>query len=127
VKLHTVIFTTYTERLDGKSRFGKFKSQFPSKCQCKISPIILTGFPKTDKTFKIPETPFPDFPTIYRHIWKQTIDPEAQVFTEDTIEGALNLARKIGEQNGGGLGMQTLITGSLHLVGGALNLLKPME
>ena len=40
------------------------------------------------------------------------------------IEEALSLARKIGEQNHG---MQTLITGSLHLVGGALNLLNPID
>lgn len=67
--------------------------------------------------------PFPDFPTIYCEIWKK-IDPEAQVFNEATIEGALNVARKIGEQSGG---MQTFVTGSLHLVGGALNILRPYD
>ena len=41
---------------------------------------------------------------------------------ELSIEGALNLAKKIGDENGG---MQTLITGSLYLIGGALRLLEP--
>lgn len=50
------------------------------------------------------------------------MDPKAAIIKEQTIEGALNTARRIGEEKGG---MQTLVTGSLHLVGGALNLLRP--
>lgn len=52
----------------------------------------------------------------------KNIDAKATISLERTIEGALNLARRIGDRDNG---MQTLITGSLHLVGGALCLLEP--
>jgi hypothetical protein len=57
-----------------------------------------------------------------RHVetWK-ILDPMATVLYERTIEGALDRARKIGHQNNG---MQALVTESLHLVSGALYLLK---
>ena len=51
-------------------------------------------------------------------------DPEAVIVRQDAIEGALNFAKNIGEQYNG---METLVTGSLHLVGGALNLLRPFD
>lgn len=60
---------------------------------------------------------------MYSEGWKK-IDPQAEIITENAIEGALHAARKIGEKEGG---MRTLITGSLHLVGGVLNLLRPLE
>lgn len=53
--------------------------------------------------------------------WK-VIDPNAVISLEPTIEQALMPARAIGNQHGG---MQSLITGSLHLIGGALCLLRP--
>ncbi|KAF8431656.1 Mur ligase [Terfezia claveryi] len=56
---------------------------------------------------------------LYCDIWKK-IDPEVVIVSEPSIEGALNFARSIGKENGR---METLITGSLHLVGRALNLL----
>jgi folylpolyglutamate synthase len=56
-------------------------------------------------------------------VWKK-IYPDTIVASEQAIQGALNLARTIGEQNNG---MQTLVTGSLHLIGGALNLLRPLK
>ncbi len=57
----------------------------------------------------------------YAEAWKN-IDPNVEISIEPTIEGALNLARRIGHRNNG---MQTLVTGSLYLVGGALSLLEP--
>lgn len=48
--------------------------------------------------------------------------PHAAVSTEPTIQGAMRLAERISAQQGG---MQAFVTGSLHLVGGALNLLRP--
>ncbi|KAL5364545.1 folylpolyglutamate synthase [Aspergillus floccosus] len=90
-----VIFTTYDEREDGSTRI--------------------------DKTLKVPETPFPEYRMIYTTVWNK-FDPLAVVSSEPTIEGALKLARKIGGQASG---MQVLVTGSLHLVGGALNILRP--
>ena len=50
------------------------------------------------------------------------MDPGANISIEPTIEGALNLARRVGDQDNG---MQALVTGSLHLVGSALSLLQP--
>ena len=72
---------------------------------------------------KIPDTSIPELLAVYCDIWKR-IDPEAVVVSEPAIEGALKFARSIGEENGG---METLITGSLHLVGGALNFLRPLD
>lgn len=74
-----------------------------------------------DKTLKVPETPFPDLCAIYSSLWKE-IHPHATVSTEPTIQGAIKLAERISMQQGG---MQAFVTGSLHLVGGALNLLRP--
>ncbi|KAJ5594687.1 folylpolyglutamate synthase, partial [Penicillium hispanicum] len=90
-----VIFTTYQEREDGTTRI--------------------------DKTLKAPETPFSDLCPIYSSLWKET-HPHAAVSIEPTIEGAIKLAERISEQQGG---MHALVTGSLHLVGGALSLLRP--
>lgn len=50
--------------------------------------------------------------------WK-SIDSTAQISLEPTIEGALDLAKRIGGEQG----MQTLVTGSTRLVGPALHFL----
>jgi folylpolyglutamate synthase len=54
--------------------------------------------------------------------WKQ-IHPATEILVQSTIESALDAARRIGESGDGG--MQTLITGSQHLVGPALALIRP--
>ncbi|PYH45463.1 folylpolyglutamate synthase [Aspergillus saccharolyticus JOP 1030-1] len=92
-----VIFTTYEEREDGTTRI--------------------------DKTLKPPETPFPDLCTIYTSLWRQR-DSRASVSSEATIEGAIKLAKRISAERGGA---QILVTGSLHLAGGALSILRPQE
>ncbi|RAH53377.1 putative tetrahydrofolylpolyglutamate synthase [Aspergillus piperis CBS 112811] len=89
-----VIFTTYNERDDGTSRL--------------------------DKTLKVPEKPFPDLCSVYTAIWSR-LDPEAVVSSRPTIESAIRLAEQIAARCGGA---QCFVTGSLHLVGGALNLLE---
>ena len=58
----------------------------------------------------------------YIHAWRE-YQTDAQVSVEPTVEGALNLARMADR----GAGMQTLITGSLYLVGSALRLLEPID
>ncbi len=63
----------------------------------------------------------PEVQERYAKVWKN-IDHKAMVSRERTIEGALHRAKEIGDQNDG---MQTLVTGSLHLVSGALYLLEP--
>jgi folylpolyglutamate synthase len=57
----------------------------------------------------------------YAEVWKN-LDPQATISRTRTIEEALHRAREIGDQEDG---MQTLVTGSLHLVSGALCLLEP--
>ena len=64
----------------------------------------------------------PEHRSDYIQAW-QSVHPLVDMHVEPTIEGALNLARQIGNQNGNGT--QTLITGSLYLVGGALSILQP--
>ncbi|RAL09340.1 bifunctional folylpolyglutamate synthase/dihydrofolate synthase [Aspergillus homomorphus CBS 101889] len=90
-----VIFTTYNEREDGSTRI--------------------------DKTLKAPEKPFPDLCSIYSTRWKE-FDSQATVSTTETIEEAIKAAKSISAQHGG---IHVLVTGSLHLVGGALNILRP--
>ena len=85
-----------------------------------MSPMFLLF---SDKTLKTPEAPFPDLPAIYAEFWRTT-KPQASTATVGTIEEALEMAKMIGKENGG---METFITGSLHLVGGALNLLRPLN
>lgn len=75
----------------------------------------------TDKTVTVPKTPLRNLYATYSSSW-QDFDNQAKVFSEPTIEGALNLAKRISAQEGG---IQAFVTGSLHLVGGALTLLRP--
>ncbi|MCJ1377182.1 hypothetical protein MMC17_000274 [Xylographa soralifera] len=56
----------------------------------------------------------------YAEVWK-AISPEVEFSVKPTIEEALERAREIGKR---GRGMQTLVTGSLYLVGGTLSLLE---
>ncbi len=56
----------------------------------------------------------------YTEAWR-TIDAGAQLSIEATVEEALNSARRIGLQRDG---MQTLVSGSLHLVGAALRIME---
>lgn len=49
-------------------------------------------------------------------------DPEAAVSIEPSVEAAIRRARHISGQEGG---MNVFVTGSLFLVGGALNVLRP--
>lgn len=75
----------------------------------------------SDHCSKTPEQSFsPDLQKDYIEAYR-SIDPDARISIEPTIEGALNLAREIGSR---GNGMQALVTGSLYLIGGALRLLE---
>lgn len=57
---------------------------------------------------------------LYVDFWKN-FDPAATVSIQPTIEEALNQVRDLGRQSNS---MQALVTGSLHLVSGALYLLE---
>ena len=105
-----VIFTTYERDQDFDSGISIYAY------------IASLAFPRADcgldRQPKILEMPSQD---VCSAIWKRT-QPDTNILFEPTIQGALEIARKIGEEHGG---MQSLITGSLHLVGGALGLLQP--
>jgi folylpolyglutamate synthase len=73
----------------------------------------------SDPQPKTLETPSQD-QKIYADIWKRA-QPDSTILFEPTIQGALEMSRKIGKDHGS---MQALVTGSQHLVGGALSLLQ---
>ncbi|KAH7412583.1 putative tetrahydrofolylpolyglutamate synthase [Cadophora sp. MPI-SDFR-AT-0126] len=106
-----VIFTTYERGQDTDAanimRIHLTSLEFPLLIQV------------SDPQPEIPETPSQDQQN-YATIWRK-IQPDTSISFQPTIKGALELARKIGEYHGS---VQTLITGSLHLVGGALSLLQ---
>ena len=106
-----VVFSTYDERRDGRTRIGI--------CSCSNIKDRNELIPSADRNLKNRFSP--EVQECYAEVWK-SLDPKATVSRERTIEGALHRAREIGDQNEG---MQTLVTGSLHLVSGALNLLEP--
>jgi len=58
---------------------------------------------------------------VYSAIWKR-IQPDTIILFKQTIQGALEIGRKICNEYDG---VQSLITGSLYLVGTALGLLQP--
>ncbi|KAI0198251.1 tetrahydrofolylpolyglutamate synthase [Astrocystis sublimbata] len=55
--------------------------------------------------------------------WKE-LEPKAKITVVPTIEDAITLVRDLGPSVGEGQTVQALITGSLHLVGGALAILE---
>ncbi|KAI8290433.1 MICOS complex subunit MIC60 [Colletotrichum sp. SAR11_57] len=55
--------------------------------------------------------------------WRE-LDPQADVRVIPTIEEALDYVRGLAESNGEGESVQAFVTGSLHLVGGALQILE---
>jgi folylpolyglutamate synthase len=60
--------------------------------------------------------------------WKE-IDPKAQTLVFSTIEEAVDYVRDLSKQSSDGTPVKTLVTGSLHLVGGFLDVIetKPGE
>ncbi|KIX96562.1 uncharacterized protein Z520_07828 [Fonsecaea multimorphosa CBS 102226] len=89
-----MVFTTYQERRDGSIR--------------------------PDKTLKPPDKLLADLPKQYCGLWK-SIFPNASTRYLASIEEALEYAERASLQRDG---LQVLVTGSLHLVGGALYLLQ---
>ena len=83
--------------------------------------LALTMIRHTDLCIKPTENLSAEHEAEYIQAWRN-VDSDVEISIEPTIEGALNLARKIGDR---GRGSQTLITGSLYLVGGALSILQP--
>ena len=74
-----------------------------------------------DDNLEIRSKPFPsEVQQQYVEAWREH-QPDGHVSVEPTVEGALSLAQTADC----GEGVQTLITGSLYLVGSALRLLEP--
>ncbi|KAJ5875289.1 uncharacterized protein N7473_012636 [Penicillium subrubescens] len=126
-RYRVLIFSHFSEERDGIDLM-KCLAHALSKHDAKPDHVIFTtyheredGTVRIDKTLKVPETPFPDLCTTYSSLWKE-IHPHATVSTEPTIEGAIRLAERISIEQGG---MHAFVTGSLHLVGGALSFLRP--
>ncbi len=83
--------------------------------------IVHELIPSADRNLKNRFSP--EIHERYVQVWKN-LDHRATISRERTIKEALHRAREIGDQNDG---MQTLVTGSLHLVSGALYLLEPLH
>ncbi|KAL2255917.1 hypothetical protein VTK26DRAFT_2483 [Humicola hyalothermophila] len=61
---------------------------------------------------------------VFAERWR-TLDPSANIMLIPSIEEALNKVRSLAEQQEqGGRKVQALVTGSLHLIGGALGILE---
>lgn len=63
---------------------------------------------------------------VFAERWS-TLDPSANVMLIPTIEEAINKARSLVDTTEGEQKVQALITGSLHLVGGALGILEKAD
>ncbi|EEP78059.1 hypothetical protein UREG_02908 [Uncinocarpus reesii 1704] len=123
---HTLIFSQLSPERDGVTLVRSLAHAL-LRNNVKPENVIFTTYQeKEDKSIvpnvQAPATPFHDLCTLYSSVWKE-LDPQATVTSEPTIERAVNLARQIG--GGREDGMQVLVTGSLHMVGGALRFLRP--
>jgi folylpolyglutamate synthase len=105
-----IIFTTYYE---------KHVDENACKCKLQLHDQYSDSLRIIDEEGITVRKAFGEFSRVLK-----VIQPDAEIAWKETINDALLHARMIGEQHEG---MQTLITGSLHLVGGALNILQPIE
>ena len=113
VSIDHLIISTYEERLDGTKDIGGL-SCYNNTGYALINRSLGRCTPNTSRDFA------EELQQHYIHSWRE-YQPDAKVSVELTVEGALGLARATDR----GAGMNTLITGSLYLVGGALRLLEP--
>lgn len=97
--VHHAIFTTY-ERDNGSSR-QLYYFLYTSLANSRL--VLQSSYDQH----------------VYPEIWKR-LHPGSTVFFEATIRGALEKVKEIGKEHGS---VQTLVTGSQHLVGGVLSLL----
>ncbi|EEH36787.2 folylpolyglutamate synthase [Paracoccidioides lutzii Pb01] len=125
-KRRALIFSQLSSERDGVSLL-RFLAQALFRNNVKPDHIIFTTYQeKGDKSIgkpsiEAPETSFHELCAMYCSVWKE-LDPQATVTSDPTIERAVKLARQIGDREDG---MQALVTGSLHMVGGALRFLHP--
>ncbi|KAF7181984.1 hypothetical protein CNMCM7691_001372 [Aspergillus felis] len=120
-KCHTLIFSHLSAERDGAT-LVRCLAHALFKNKVKPGHVIFTTYQEKDDD-PIDQSIKGSEPLLhlYASVWKE-LDPQAMVTTTPTIEGALRLAREIGVREDG---MQVLVTGSLHMVGGALSVLRP--
>lgn len=121
-----LIFSMITNQRDAAAVFQRLAISLASSG---IQHVIFTTYAldhdaeaKDNPQSEFLKTPSADQQS-YATIWRRA-HPDANISFEPTIRGALDLARDIGEAYGS---VQTLITGSQHLVGGALFLLQTTD
>lgn len=59
---------------------------------------------------------------VFPEVWRE-LDERTEILARQSVEEGIELAKELAGEGG----MRTFIAGSLHLVGGALNVLKPLE
>ena len=111
--IQNVIFTTYNAHRPTRNNSLSLRTKLYSRILTAIPGVSTPGLNSGD-LLQVQEN--------YAQVWRK-FDPKANILIEPSIRGALQQARRIGDLDGGA--MQTLITGSLYLVGGALSFLDP--
>ena len=107
-----LIISTYVQRLDGVQDDGELAAL--------TLLLSLLSHLHLDQSFRHTDQPFStEKQEQYFDAWR-SIFPETHMAFELTVEGALNLARSFDQ----GSGTQTLVTGSLYLIGSALRILE---
>jgi folylpolyglutamate synthase len=110
-----LIFSLITDQRDGNA---VFESLTTSLVGSGIQHVIFTTYERDSQLESLDTNA--QVQRVYAEIWKRA-QPETNIQFEPTIRGALATARELGKDYGS---VQTLITGSQHLVGGALSLLQ---
>ncbi|GAQ12031.1 folylpolyglutamate synthase [Aspergillus lentulus] len=124
-KCRTLIFSHLSEARDGVTLVRSLAHAL-FKNKVKPDHVIFTTYQEKeddsiDRVTEASEARIHDLCALYSSVWKE-LDPQATVTSTPTIERAVTLARIMGGREDG---MQVLVTGSLHMVGGALRFLRP--
>ena len=107
---HHIVFTTFDVHDDGKHGSGESASTIHSN----RASILQSD--------AIPDPAFNSALKTYTNFWEKS-HPGSTVVSKASIYRAIDYARHVGQERG----TRTLITGSLHLVGGALRILSPIK
>ncbi|RAL05365.1 uncharacterized protein BO80DRAFT_461241 [Aspergillus ibericus CBS 121593] len=127
-KFCVLIFSHYSTVRDGAALVEDLTDAL-SKHNTIPDRIIITtdqpredGTTRIDKILRLPPIPFSQFYSAYTSRWKR-LSMDTLISGEPSVEGAIRLAREISNQR---RGAQILVTGSIHLIGGALDILRPL-
>lgn len=87
------------------------------ECKAGVKHVIFSTY---DESTEKRATRKPRSPELFHEVWKK-VQPTVQIWDEPTIQGAIERAKQIGSD---AASLQTLITGSQHLVGPALRIFQ---